>query len=454
MKKELTKFENLFGNKVDYSFLGENELIKLTEQEELSLKEGAILKAVNRKTQIILGREITNSGGQGIIFDCNLAGYVVKIYRKAFRTKYTQKKIEALTQYKNENIQICWPVDVITTNSNMFVGFLMPYAEGKNLYSLTSNPARVKFRYPGYNRLTQINMILDILDKFIYLHKMNVLVGDVKLENIIFDEKFKITLIDMDSVQAGEFPCDSSTPGYDCREVILARGKDKYKEKYKDGIYKFNKYYRDYYRKYEHECYAITVLIYKLLMNGKFPYTYSDFGMLNDDVNIYEDIQLCVDLNFPYSQNQNETKETCGEKAIWSHLPSFVKNAFVASFKENFRYTPSDWMRIFEFYKQLLVKEELADNDNECMNPFPENEIDYNLVERKMSEVHSARGFAMWQAVGRVIKAFDDKQLMKHLLEISEALKYCSTYKKGKYRFTLVYNLGILKKVKAEAELI
>lgn len=242
--KELTQFDNYFGQKVDYNFLSRDSFLNLSDQEEESLKEGAVLRTVKGGERIKVGEEINSSGGQGIIYASADSRYVIKLYKKEARTRHTAEKLKRLIQFQNTNPSICWPCDVLETYSGVFVGFIMPKVEGKNLYSLTTNPKRVMRKYPNFNRAQQIDMILETLNLFKFLHDINIIVGDVKLENIMFNSGFNVTLIDIDSVQIDQFPCESSTPGYDAPEVILSRGPEKYAETLDDGTFKFNMYYR------------------------------------------------------------------------------------------------------------------------------------------------------------------------------------------------------------------
>ena len=66
--KELKQFDKYFGQKVDYSFLKQDTFLKLSDAEEENLKEGAVLRTVKGRKQVVVGEEITSAGGQGIIY--------------------------------------------------------------------------------------------------------------------------------------------------------------------------------------------------------------------------------------------------------------------------------------------------------------------------------------------------------------------------------------------------
>lgn len=448
--KGITAFSSYFGQKVDFSFLGANSLIELPLAEEDTLREGAVLRLLKRKKNVVLGQELSSIGGQGIIYRTDDARYVVKIYNKRERTKYAERKLRKMIEFENENSKICWPCDLVLTPSGKFVGFLMPYVKGKNLYSLTTNPTRIARNYPSFSRLTQVEMILDMLNQFKYLHDINVIVGDIKLENVMFDDSFQTTLIDIDSVQVEEFPCVSTTPGYDSPEVILSRGRDRFADKLPDGKYAFNTYYRDFYRTMDIERFSLSVLLYRFLMNGSLPYDYRDYGKINSEDKEYNNNELCIGKQFPYKTNGNNEKVGT-EREIWSHLPSFVKEAFVNTFSKGRRYSDDEWINIFTRYKELLETNKLLDADPDCLNPFAKTEINYDSVLFEITKCYEKSGFAMLHAIARIVKATKDESLKLHIIEIAKSLEEYTECKFDKYKFSLVYNIGILKKVKCES---
>ena len=449
--KEPIQFENFFGREVDYGFLGADSFLRLSKQEEANLKAGAVLYAVKRNTRVKLTDDI-GAGGQGKVYRTSLAGFAAKIYSSEERTKFTQKKMEKILQLNNDNPNICWPCDILKTDSGVFVGFLMPLFEGKALnYLLTGRSEKVIERHPKYNRLVQVEMILKILQAFKYLHDRNILVGDVKLENIIYSkETMDIRLVDMDSVQIGEYNCKHSTFGYDPPEVIQCFKNRRHDEKLPNGDFYYQFYYRDKYRDLDIESYSMSVLIYRFLMEDKFPYTYEDWIDEGFQDGEYNPNELCIKQQFAYGIVENDTVKTARKKEIWSHFPSFLKETFIEVFKNKQRYADEEWIKLFTRYKRLLESGELHKVDPDCMAPFPKYQANYGDVKFVKSETVERNGFALWQAVGRIIKALGNNQLKQRTFEITDILKQQPECIIDNYRFQLVYNIGVLKKVKCE----
>lgn len=439
------KFDGFFGEKVECDF--DYKPIAFTQEENDYLKEGAKLFCLKSKSYITVEEEISSKGGQGIIYKTSSSYKVIKIYREEYRTKANETKLNLMIEKDLASYGLCWPTDVLYYN-NKFVGYIMPYVCGNDLYSLTSNIGRIKRKYPNYNKISQVNLILSFLKQFEYLHNNNILVGDVKLENIMFDSNYKATLIDLDSVQIGRFACEWSTFGYDSPEIISSRGKDKLSERFSgdNKVFVFNQYYKCYYRTLKNEYFAIAVLIYRLLMNGHFPYECGDFGQYFNGDRLSEEeeenLKLCVNFKFAYSNIQSNTNIECKEKELWSNLPSFLKDIFVDCFSLNKRLNPSEWIKVFEKYKAILLDGKISEE------AFPDEEIDYNLVKFSLENEHSEKGFVMENVIKKLIRLINDWDLIDLTKEIANALKNQSEFHIYNYKFKLVYNIGILKKVK------
>ena len=176
-----------FGTKVTHTYLINEAQIQLPEGVEI--KEGSVVRLESEYCNVTLGARL-GFGGQGDIYECaNRSNYVIKILNDKSRTTYYEKKLSELIKFSNTNNQICWPKDVVTKDG-VFIGFLMPKVVGNNLSWLEHHTsAQILKRYPNFDRKTQVKIILDVLKQFDYLHSKNILVGDVKLENIMFDEK-------------------------------------------------------------------------------------------------------------------------------------------------------------------------------------------------------------------------------------------------------------------------
>lgn len=478
---KIERFEQFFGQSVKHTWLIHNPQIKLTKAEEAKIKEGGKFWLQEGQTGITLGRCISDKGQQGRIFEyAEDSRCVFKIIKAEQRTTYVEDKIKALLEFHNTNPQVCWPMDIVRSANGVFLGYAMRRVNGRDLSHLVRELA--KGGMPYFTRKKQLEMIIDILNHLIYLHDKNILVADVKLENIAYDENtFAISMIDMDSVQAGMYNCESTTYGYDAPEVIISRGRDNYNERFEgDGNYKYLGYYAEKYRSLDNEYYAISVLLFRFLMlmfdGGDSPYRADNYDGYENDCSdedgdvinkLEEDYALnkCIEGDFAYSTDYASTSPYCLGLNIWSHLPSFVKEAFVNTFQKQgggtVRYSPTEWKAIFERYLELMDNE-LPAVDPEYNSVDPNDIINYEDVKFSMnmmpvdeSEMQEQYGFTTIQAVVKCIKRLKNKALATKLIpereKVARMLKEFPICEVGdRFRFSIIYNIGVIKKVKLE----
>jgi hypothetical protein len=111
----------------------------------------------------------------------------------------------------------------------------------------------------------------------------------------------------MDSVQFEEFPCTTTTQGYDSPNILgsVRQGSGSADD--------YLAYYNRYYRIDRDEAFALAVLLFKVLMNDANPYSLDDNGQTGIErlelVNA-----LCVNGTFAYGEEISETKLTAHEK--------------------------------------------------------------------------------------------------------------------------------------------
>ena len=89
--------------------------------------------------------------------------------------------------------------------------------------------------------------------------------------------------------------------------------------------------------------------------------------------------------------------------------------------------------------------------DREHNSISPANVADYNSLIFKVTEIYEHRGFTMAQAVVRCVRNLGNNGLAPYIKDIVKSLKVNPNYTLGdKYKFSLVYNIGVLKKVQLE----
>ncbi|MFW6025418.1 MAG: protein kinase domain-containing protein [Candidatus Woesearchaeota archaeon] len=208
-------------------------------------------------------------GGEGFIYHLKEKNNIIA---KIYKNKLTPNKICKLRYMinnppkdpmdKDNHISIVWPKDLIKYN-NQIVGFTMPLIIGHNLGVAYFRDQRVQTaRHFTYIHLHRISY--NLAKAFEACHNSGYIIGDVKDENIKVKDNSLISLLDVDSFQVprpnpqqGYFNCKVLTPEYSPPEVLLFAKTNKVKE---------------YNRGPEQDLFGLSILIFKLLMEGTHPF--------------------------------------------------------------------------------------------------------------------------------------------------------------------------------------
>ena len=155
-----------------------------------------------QKNNYTVLREL-GKGGEGTVYE--LAGntsLVLKVYTEPLAEKKA-RKLGIMAGMYNPRIEeyAAWPVDVVTDNRNIVVGFAMTkLVDYYPLHMLFSPMDRKKiFPDKGYNFL--VHVARNLAAAFQSLHSAGLVVGDVNEGNILVNARGMVAFIDCDSFQ-------------------------------------------------------------------------------------------------------------------------------------------------------------------------------------------------------------------------------------------------------------
>lgn len=289
------------------------------------------VKVKTKDNEIILLGDLIGSGGEGAVYDCNYENdYVIKVYHKGQLNKLRLKKIFLMEKKQIKYDGLCWPEKVVFSEKGEPVGYLMKKVNGQPLSSIFDCDETVLKNFPNWKKQDLIILAIDILQKVQYLHLFGILIGDLRLKNIVIDDSGTPCLVDIDSCQIDNLPCPIGYPDFTPPELQHIEFKKQL-------------------RTYQNESFSCSVLLFKLLFCGLHPY-----DQRNGADTIEEEINS---KSFPYPQNMKGDFSRIpwgGYDDMWKHTPFQMQTFLYDIFKNGNRYTLQEMILILKTYNQFL----------------------------------------------------------------------------------------------------
>lgn len=283
-----------------------------------------------------------SGGAEGMVFTTNHEGTIVKIYHKGIITPLRWAKLKKLTELGISGNGFCIPKELVYFR-NSPVGYTMTLGKGTTLGSIFDGPDAMIEAFPQWTRLDVVKTLLSLIEKYVYLHMHDVIVGDIQLKNALIDTSSDVYLIDMDSVQIGNLPCPVGTEEFTDQRLW---GRD------------FSKFLRE----LRDEDYSIAMLVFSVLFCGLHPY-----ATRNGAETLKEEI---VNYNFPYNfDNESEFIPVGGYDHIWEYLTERLRKMLYQTFKNGWSFDTLEWLDAVVKYKEDL--ENFAFDDPEAYKLFP-----------------------------------------------------------------------------------
>ncbi|MCR5529933.1 MAG: hypothetical protein K6F49_12030 [Saccharofermentans sp.] len=292
-----------------------------------------------------LTKRISN-GAEGMVFNTDAPGVVAKIYHKNVITPLRWSKLTKMVSMGIKSVGICWPQDLLFYRG-VPVGYTMILGKGKTLGNIFDGPDAMVSNFPKWKRDDVVDTLLDLLEKYIYLHLNNIIAGDIQLKNALIYSSSSIYLIDMDSCQVDNMPCPVGTEDFTDPRL-------------------WDRDFSSFLRRLEDEDYSIAMLVFSVLFCGLHPYaTRKGAETLREEI---------IKMNFPYTldNSSDEHIPRGGYNYIWEYLPDQIRTMLYRVFKEGYRYETIEWYDAVLAYKEQLSAREFE--DEEAYKVFPKME--------------------------------------------------------------------------------
>lgn len=335
---------------------------------EYEYKENDVVCSEGRR--LILDKKIAE-GGEGTVFSVvGLPDMLVKIFNdkkvnSAERSFYSRKKVELLLESNiRKRPDVCFPVAKVTDKNGNYIGYIMPKADGISMNRLLIGSQTTIKEYFGENtnRKQTVELCIAFLKAVKFLHDNNIVIGDIRPENIIVKNPTEIAIIDTDSFQLNEFTCPVGIPLYTAPERIT------------DDFKMINK--STFMKKKSDDCFAVATILFQILMPAKEPYSKSDSAE--------EDLEAIKNGIFAYPHPNMSQRATTAQapkgnwRFCWSHTYRDVRAMLYETFMkgsehylpEN-RYTVNDWLKVFKLYYKKITSGEITRFDPMSLDLIP-----------------------------------------------------------------------------------
>ncbi len=307
---------------------------------------GDVVQTASQKS-ILLSTRISN-GAEGMIFKTNDPRIVAKIYHKGNITPLRWSKLSKMVARGINAVEICWPVDLLFYQG-VPVGYTMRLGKGSTLSNILDGPDAVTNAFPDWKRVDVVDTLINLLEKFLYLHMNDIIIGDIQLKNALLYSSASCYLIDMDSCQIGNLPCPVGTEEFTPTEL-------------------WGRNFVSFLRTLKHEDYCIAMLVFSVLFCGLHPY-----ARRNGKETLREEI---LERNFPYKMDNSGTEfiPLGGYEHIWAYLPDKLRSMLYDVFALGINHETIEWYSAVLDYKDDLINERFE--DPESYKVFPK--MDYH----------------------------------------------------------------------------
>lgn len=189
-----------------------------------------VLICASTGQSIALVEEIASSG-EGTVWKTDRNGYLAKIYHSSHHERVKKLEVMVANPPKDPNshlnhISFAWPQELLTDRNGSVLGFLMPeIKDAKELLDVYSPQRRKKLKLE-VNWYFLYTTALNIASFIQLIHAKGYVLGDIKPQNILVNNRALPSIIDTDSFQVrhpntGEvYRCLVGTEGFTPVELL------------------------------------------------------------------------------------------------------------------------------------------------------------------------------------------------------------------------------------------
>ena len=277
-------------------------------------------------------------GGEGEVYSIEQNSKIIaKIYHKKDATSQRKQKLQVLLQkqisfHEAQERKIALPLDILVDAYGNFVGYIMPKVHGYPFRLALFSKTRIERYFPSLQRTNLAELAYWFIKQVHFLHKHNILIGDINPLNLLLDKQdpTRCWLIDTDSFQVDMMPCPVGT---DLFTPPHLQGKD----------------FKTILRTKEDEYFSMSIMVFMILMLGKHPF--AKVGGESPAYNIKH-------MDFPYPQYIGSLDDVPRGAwgFIWTNFNADLKNTFFECFKHGQCLDTQSWKKVLNKYQYVIRK--------------------------------------------------------------------------------------------------
>ncbi len=282
-------------------------------------------------------------GGEASVFLLKGEAKAVKLYHEPSEEKAAKLQVmldnAPIDPTRSAgHISIAWPEALVHDQYGDVIGFSMPLLDLNSSMALHQlyNPKSRRQRAPALTWLYLVRIARNLCTVIAALHDKGYVIGDLNESNILVSNRALVSLVDCDSVQVKDgrkvYRCPVGKPEYTAPELQ-------------------NKSFKKVTRKQNHDAFALSILLFFLLMEGVHPFAgvYKGSG---DPPNLVDNIAAS---NSPYLGHKLKRSPVA---LPFEHLPRTMRRLFQDAFQQGLwrkRPTAKAWQEALEGLEQSLT---------------------------------------------------------------------------------------------------
>lgn len=192
--------------------------------------KGAVLTALVSGRSVVLSQKLASSG-EGTVWTTSFPGFLAKLYHAPSRDRIEKLKVMVAHPPQNpmrlhHHVTFAWPQDLLQNAQGQCVGFLMPEIVDGVKLSLVYNAKLRNRKAPRFNWYYLHTAALNFALSLKSLHEEGYVVGDVKPQNLLVNNRALISIIDTDSFQVKDpltkalYRCPVGSEGFTPAELL------------------------------------------------------------------------------------------------------------------------------------------------------------------------------------------------------------------------------------------